>query len=271
MAKMAKMKSLHLRSGSKLAVAAFVFAAFFSAPSHAESGNYRIEVLVFNHLNSQAEPRTLDEIRSFIEYPQLGEPMESPAIMQLDVMSSIMQETMRRLRLSADFHPMLFASWEQSRIDYHPPVRIHDEELIASQLHFPYDIAFVDLRELDIFEDYHAPYFRLDGTVQLQRTRFLHLNIDFEYRQDLLARHVVTDPSSMTREKNIVMGMAGSSQNDEPEQVDAEFPDDVLAPSPGPALVHSLKQSRQIRTDQMQYFDSPFLSVLVRVTATSGQ
>jgi hypothetical protein len=51
---------------------------------------------------------------------------------------------------------------------------------------------------------------------------------------------------------------------------DRELIEDALGQSPGPALVHILKQSRQVRTGQMQYFDTPYLGVLVRVTATSG-
>ena len=42
-------------------------------------------------------------------------------------------------------------------------------------------------------------------------------------------------------------------------------------PLPGPALVHALRQSRQIRTGSLQYFDTPYLGVLARVTATSGE
>jgi hypothetical protein len=213
----------------------------FSTQSTAESGNYRIEVLVFSHIDSTATPQLHDEIRSFVEYPQAGEFLVREAPVSLDVMSSVMQQTMRRLRSSANFHPIVFTAWEQSRIDYHPPVRVHDEEMIAQHLYFPNQLAFVDLRESDLFEDYLTPYYRLDGTVQLQRTRFLHLNLDFEYRQELLPR---------------------------PELQDS---DQFLPPSPGPAMMHSLEQSRQIRIDDMQYFDSPYLGVLVRVTATSGQ
>ncbi|MFT5140404.1 MAG: hypothetical protein ACI9H8_002120 [Lysobacterales bacterium] len=270
MAKMVKMKSVQSWQSPIPALAILAFVAFFSATCYAESGNYRIEVLIFNHLDSTAEPLHLDEIRSFNEFPQAGESLAKPAPMHLDVMSDVMQETMRRLRLSANFHPLLFASWEQSRIDYHPPVRLHDEELIAEQLHFPYQVAFVDLREMDIFEDYLAPYYRLDGVVQLQRTRFLHLNLDLEFRQDLLPRPAGTENTGIEEEIDIVKSMAGISIPVDSNQDDAGLLNFGLAPSPGPALVHALKQSRQIRIDRMQYFDSPFLSALVRVTATSG-
>jgi hypothetical protein len=219
-----------------------------SFDSIAESGSYRIEVLVFNHLDSVANPLEIEEIRSFNEFPAPGEPLVAEAPVKLTVVSDVMQSVMRRLRLSANYHPIVFLSWEQTRIDYHPPVRVHDGEVIASQLHFPQDIAFIDLRDPDPFAGYEISYHRLDGTIQLQRTRFLHVNLDLEFRQALLP------------------------QAPDDELFDAnDTIESVLATNPGPAMVHTLMQSRQIRTGQMQYFDTPFLGVLVRVTATAGR
>ena len=243
--------------------------AGFVSTALAESGNYRIEVLVFNHLESDAQPRELEEIRSFSSFPEHGEFLQPAAPMKLEVMSSTMQDAWRRLRLSATYRPLLFASWEQSRIDYHPPVRLHDEELIAKQVHFPYEVAFVDLQSVDMFEDYMAPYYRLDGTVQLQRTRFLHLNLDLEFRQDLLPRPL---SEAGANGFSLAAPLEPESVDDDqaPVQGSRENIENALGLSPGPALVHGLKQTRQIRTGQMQYFDTPYLGVLVRVTATAG-
>ena len=220
----------------------------------AESGMYRVEVLVFNHMDSDAEPREQEEIRAFLDTADLDAPMVQPAPYRLDVMSTVMQDAWRRLRNSASFKPLLFVTWEQTRIDYHPPVRIHDDEMVAEQLHFPYDIAFLDLRSDDVGSEYLAPYYRLDGSVQLTRSRFLHLRLDLEYRADLLPR---PEPVPESREAALESLAETASQ--------------VLARSPGPALVHALRQSRQVRTDDVQYFDTPYLGVLARVTTTSGE
>ncbi|NNE04413.1 MAG: hypothetical protein HKN15_01640 [Xanthomonadales bacterium] len=222
--------------------------------ARAESGMYRVEVLVFNHLESDAAPVELQEIRAFLEAPDLAEVLVQPAPYPMDVMSTAMQDAWQRLRNSATFRPLLFVTWEQTRIDYHPPVRIHDDDVIAEQLHFPYQTAFLDLRSMDVGSEYLAPYYRLDGTAQLRRSRFLHLNLDLEYRADLLPR---PEPVPENREDALSLQEEDAAQ--------------VLAHSPGPALVHRLSQSRQVRTGQMQYFDSPFLGVLARVTATTGE
>ena len=239
----------------------------------ADNGYYRIEVLIFNHLEVSDAPLQMDEIRSFSNFMPLDEYQTPPAPSHLEVMSSDMQDTWRRLRLSATYRPLLFAAWEQSRIDYHPPVRLHDEELIAEQLEFKFPVAFIDLQSMDMFENYLAPYYRLDGSVQLVRSRFLHLNIDLEYRQDLLPR----SPAQQTIQIQPLPSVADADFADIdvvelPDQAaNIEQLDEVVDPSPGPALVFALKQSRQIRTGQMQYFDTPYLGVLIRVTATSGQ
>ena len=230
------------------------FLAVLASPVavRAESGMYRVEVLVFMHLENQAEALETQDLRSFSgSFDLVRDFAEQPAPYRLDVMSSTMEDSWRRLRNSPEFRPLVFASWEQTRIDYHPPVRIHDEELIAEQLEFPYEVAWVDLRSDDPFDQFMVPYFRLDGTAQLTRSRFLHLELDLEFRQDLLP---ALEP-----------GPGG------PLRSPVEEVASVLESTPGPALVHRLKQSRQVRTGQMQYFDSPYLGVLARVTATSGE
>jgi hypothetical protein len=223
-------------------------------PAAAEPGMYRVEVLVFRHLDSDPQPVQVDQIRAFAEFPEPGEPLAPEAPVKLDVMSSAMQDVWRRLRLSAGFEPLLFTAWEQSRPDYHPPLRVHGEELIAEQLYFPGGVARVDLQSAAPFEEYLAPYYRLDGTVQLQRSRFLHLILDLEFRQDLLPR-----PQALPEGREAAL------------RLQAETPIEVLGASPGPARVFPLRQSRQVRIGEMNYFDSSYLGVLARVTTTSGQ
>ena len=222
----------------------------------AESGAYRVEVLVFNHIDGAAEPVEIEALRHFtntfpLDGGRLKHDFEDPVA--LEVMSDTMEDVWRRLRLSAGYRPLLFLVWEQSRIDYHPPVRVHDEEVIAEHLHFPGGMACVDLRAEDLFSAYLVPYFRLDGSVQMRRSRFLHLDLDLEYRQEF-----VTSGSPLPTSAEAAEMLAEIIQP-EPE------------PLPGPALVHTLRQSRQIRTGSLQYFDSPYLGVLARVTATSGE
>lgn len=239
-------------TATRICVAAVVLACS-CLPALAAAQMYRVEVLVFQHLDSQAEPREFEELRAFTDVLDLDQAQVQPAPYPLDVMSSAMQDVWRRLRNSATFRPLVFTTWEQTQVDYHPPVRVHDEELIAEQLHFPSGIAFLDLTSDNVGEEYLAPYYRLDGSVQLTRSRFLHLRFDLEYRVELLPQYA---PVPESREAALA---------------EAETAEQVLSGSPGPALIHTMTQSRQIRTGQIHYFDTPFLSVLARVTETRGE
>lgn len=265
-------KRLLLRKAALMsALAAFI--VLFAPAASAESGNYRIEVLVFRHLNNTSAPVELAQLSSYFEFADVQEFLQPPAPVWLDVQSSAMQDNWRKLRLSAGFEPLLFAAWEQTRIDYHPPVRIHGEEVLTEARYFPYPpaaqevepdepaLVYTDLAdppEADPLsgappEDYFAAYFRLDGTAQLTRTRFLHLKLDLEFREAMLSVPVPTET-----------GPHG-------EMSSQISPEAAIGATPGPAMVWALRQSRQITTGEFQYFDSPYLGVIARVTATSGE
>jgi hypothetical protein len=226
------------------------------AAIHAESGAYRVELLVFSHADSAAVPLEVDGLRSFATaYPLDGEllPRHAADPAPLDVTSDMLQDIRRRLERSAGYEPLLFIAWEQSRIDFQPPVRVHDGEVIFESLRFPGGIAFIDLREPDLLAPYLDRHYRLDGMVQLRRSRFLHLDLDLEYREEVFTRGAVLPA---TAEEARLSGLAWQGE---------------AVPASDSSLVHVLQQSRQIRTGQLQYFDTPFLGVLARVTATAGE
>ncbi|NIP17829.1 MAG: hypothetical protein GWM87_06500 [Xanthomonadales bacterium] len=233
----------------------------FPAWLFADSGAYRVELMVFSHLDTGREAIEAQELRGFGDAFALdGELLErnpdDPA--PLGVMSDMMQDIWRRLESSAVHQPLLFKVWEQSRIDYHPPVRIHDGDLLEERLLFPGGLAFLDLRNPAMLDAYRSPFYALDGTVQLRRSRFLHLDLDLEWRQALLPDGAPLPASLEEAVMAAERPAPGMEQLAEPMM-------------PGPALVHGLRQSRQIRTGQLQYFDSPVLGVLARVTATAGE
>jgi len=235
----------------------------------AESGAYRVEVIVFRNLAVTTEAAEVETLRSFSTYPALeipilpappnlmntteiadtatkqpgdtrgtsepGEETAEPRRFDLpDDLRVIMEKSpavddaWRRLRGSADYRPLLFAAWEQNRIDYYPPLRIHDQQLLETQLRPPTQFMLADLTAPDPLAAYRSTFYQLDGSLQLRRSRFLHLYLDLEFRE----KQPATDSSE-----------------------------------PGQYHVHSIRQNRQVRTGQMQYFDTPQFGVLVLVTA----
>ena len=103
-----------------------------------------------------------------------------------------------------------------------------------------------DLTAADPLAAYRASFFRLDGSVQLRRNRFLHLYLDLEYRES--GPFLAPDPAAPTSIFDV--------QPDAPEE---------------PYSVFALKQNRQVRTGRMQYFDTPQFGALVLVTAIAPE
>lgn len=259
-----------------------------SFATQAESGAYRIEVIVFRHLNvgtestgqfsgqvsrneeekagtvQESDQGETEELRSYSHIPDFAEPrsvndlpavpvdasnnaladdLAAPVRNDLpDDLNIIMQKSprmndvWRRLRSSRNYQPLLHAAWEQNRTDYYPPMRIHGQQVIDIQLRPPTHIMVADLAAADPLAAYRSTFYQLDGSIQLRRSRFLHLFLDLEYR--------VEKPQTGTE----TMGT------------------DTIIDSGINHELFSLKQNRQIRSGRMQYFDTPYMGVLVYVS-----
>jgi len=181
----------------------------------------------------------------------------------LEEMSDVMQEAWRRLRASAPFRPEQYLSWEQGNQEPFPVLRIHDLDVVMTE--DPWAEARAELQEqlenndaTTVFADAAGldelnnetfgpelpdpiQYFRLDGTVALTRSRFLHLALDLQFREAVWNPQTILEPAM-------------------------ELPE-TGEPQPASFLVHNLEQSRQVRSGRMEYFDGPVLGVLVFITS----
>lgn len=267
-----------------------VVAGSWACHLHAESGSYRVEILVFRHTQNQELPEPDVPMSHF---PQSWDPPasigrripEDPAF--LSARSDLMQEAWRKLSRDPDYEPLLFRSWEQSRIDYHPPIRIHDLEVLHERLDLDSGRNYIDLQAPDPLAPYKNRYFQLDGTVQLRRSRFLHLDLHLEYREELfepnseMSGEIAIDESDSRQPMapappvmRSLLAVSGDRMSKPPfRTLPAPLPEPIrveFEPTPG-ALRHLLSQSRQIKTQELNYFDSPYLGVLARVTGTIGE
>lgn len=221
------------------------------APLVAAPGYYQVEVLVFRHRGSQAEPREVDQVRGFHELFDLDDPHLPEAPLRTEGARDSLNDLWRRLERRGEWEPLAAQAWVQTQVDYHPRVRLHDDEVIAEELHFPSEVVYVDLRVPEPFAPFVAPMYRLDGWVQLRRSRFLHVAMDLEYRVD--------DPAwARAFPTPLAPAPAGSfSALSEASVLEDEPPE--------PFRIHRLRQSRQIEPGEWHYFDAAFLGALVRV------
>jgi hypothetical protein len=247
---------------------------FASSAVLAESGFYRVEVIVFRNLTTTSESAEAQELRGFSQFPALdnstqsedaamqpaapetgGLPVGLTDILQSDLPDDMrvvttrgkeMDDVWRRLRSSQSYQPLIYAAWEQNRVDYYPPMRIHDQQVIDTQLRPPTTIMVADLTAQDPLAAYRITFYQLDGSLQLRRSRFLHLFLDLEFRE------VKPNNAAETGfQVGDVIQIASGGSTEEA----------------GNYGVYALRQNRQVSTGQMQYFDTPFFGALVYVTS----
>ena len=117
----------------------------------ADSGSYRVELIVFRNLQDQSEALNVEAYRNYAKYPELSEdanPNELPDdLLVITQKSNRMDDIWRRLRSSNNYRPLLFSAWEQSRTDYAPPMRIHDQNLLEQEIIFPSNIVIAELAD----------------------------------------------------------------------------------------------------------------------------
>jgi len=167
-------------------------------------------------------------------------------------LSGSMARALERLQGAAAFEPIAWRSWFQTapRRRAMPTVRIHDDQVIDYRPASPTGAGFplfLDRVRVPVkFEDqapvgftilaepsFAQPQYRLDGQIGLRRRQFLHAELDLTWQ-------VPAEPGIDDR------------QIPEPDQ--AEW------------LTHRLVQSRIIRPDRLEYFDSARFGVLLLVT-----
>ena len=240
----------------------------FAVP--ADPGVYRVEVIVFRNLLAATEMNEALELRSFSEFPDLkdtgqieklpegltNEPVAGlSGVLRDDLPDDLsivtqksdqMDNAWRRLRSSQNYRPLVYTAWDQNRIDYYPPMRIHNEQLIDTQLRPPTPVMIADLISEDPLAAYRSTFFQIDGSLQLRRSRFLHLFLDLEIREKNASNAVEAE----------VLG-GGNTLVDMGSDTDGR----------GDYGVYALSQNRQISTGQMQYFDTPYFGALVYVSS----
>lgn len=232
----------------------------------AESGAYRVEIIIFRNLSVDVDATKVDELRSFSQFPALEESNLPDDLVVITQKSTRMDAVWRRLQNSRGYRPLVFAAWEQNRTDYYPPLRIHDEMPLGEPLRpatyfLSEDPAGEDPPGADL-----SSFYRLDGTLQLRRSRFLHLILDFEYREEIWQ----PDTQSASLAAHDPASPAGSSNSISINQNNNIIESANISKSAGYNL-YSLQQGRQIRTGRMQYFDTPYFGALVQVSAIDAK
>ncbi|MGY6587530.1 MAG: CsiV family protein [Wenzhouxiangella sp.] len=143
-------------------------------------------------------------------------------------LSPEMSRAWQRIDNNPGFEALAWRAWIQpvERGQRSPAVRIHDQQVIGGNW-----AALFELPE-GLVAPWPQSHFRLDGSLRLVQRQFLHAELDIDWR--------------------LPAGQAGVDQ-----------PPPMLASHR--YQVHRLEQSRTIRPDRLEYFDSSRIGVLVRI------
>lgn len=219
---------------------------------------YRVEVIVFTHAGGAPDARPVGVLEDF---SSLTDPLELAAVAReraertapatpelpppyvaVDALSEPMARAWRRLNDSAAYRPLTRRSWYQPAIPnaQTPRVRVYDDHVIlTARPEFDADAGNApenpSLSGVDgdpfLEQRQPAPFYRLDGSIRLRQRQFLHLDIDLSWRE----------PAPL-------LPGAGTGAADRGW------------------LLHRITQSRTVRRDRLEYFDSAWIGVLALVT-----
>jgi len=254
-----------------------------------EAAVYRVDVIVFAHLNGESDQRherevsdfsddldpeanaraaawtasdepeelsiedqarrdavaTLDQLRA-LENPERragsqfsGGPVFPTPWLALDGMAAEMVSAWQRLDASTRHRPLVWRSWHQplTQNDSGRWIRLKGGDVLG--LDWLTQEA-VDPKYLDAYQP--GPYRfllprstnQLDGVIRVRRRQFMHVDFNLVWQIPVGAT-----PSPLKSKWSDVSGF----------------------------LIHPLEQSRSIRRDRIEYFDSSFLGALVRIEA----
>lgn len=159
--------------------------------------------------------------------------------LQLDELSPGMQAAWRRLTDSGAFRPLSWRAWHQplSRQQLAPSVRLHDDQIIR--------LDWLDVertlpplpgqpahRDFELAAFMPEAHYRLDGSLRLRQRQFTHIELDLVWR----------DPVDAT-----------------------SGPLNPMHWRPAGFESHRLSQSRAVRPERLEYFDSAQFGVLVQI------
>ena len=190
---------------------------------------------------------------------QSGNGPQPPVVLR-ETPGEAMEQAWRRLHGANGLRPELYFSWEQAASAGSPKIRVHDKDLVFEQ------DPEASLQDAAAFQPAGAAraqadsgsargkaaggelkpegttpglvqYFRLDGTAALRVSRFLHLDLDIEFRETAAA---VPQPGSVQP--------------------------GVDTSPPRAYTVYAIRQSRQVQIQDLHYFDGPVIAVLAMVT-----
>lgn len=246
--------------------------SLISEPDEVMPDYFRIELILYKVLDSNGSGKlsnTISDYTNPIQIDVFRNEVETDTLNQGDIsteeieipQSGVMENAWKRLRGSRNFRPLMYTQWNELRADTvsrHAPggvegsaVRIHGEHILSEPLRQSPEIIPGDITPADGFSGRIEiePTYKLDGKASFGQGRFLHINLDFEYRD-----WITTDFNTTI---------------EQPLSTETKIAEKTAAQAPA-YKVYSLKETRQIVPLKPELFDNDQFGVLVYLETISS-
>lgn len=243
---------------------------------------FRIELILFrvlkdsdngrlsNTISDYSDPVNLEEISNPDGTTVLGDSdlldaaIEEPEILR----SEVMENAWKRLAGSRNFRPLAYQQWDELRADTvsrHVPggvegaaIRVHAEDILPELIDKTSRVAEepVQYMEENILEELiePEPVYKLDGRATFGQGRFLHIKLDFEFRE------LNTAPVALLNQ----MHESIEEQAGKPLVIETDNPEAASL-----YTVFSLKKTRQIVPLKAELFDNEQFGMLIYLEEVS--
>lgn len=213
----------------------------FSHAQGEENNEYKVEMILFSHQNSQAAGADRkQEGNTGASLENTAELSWDPALSNYVILSEFdkdLNPVVATLNRSSRYQVIMHLVWRQAMHtrELAKPLHIHGGTDFSGQ--FPAGVNAVTAPRIDIVTDQPKqplPLEQVDGTVTLFVGRYLHVLTDLIYRQPAMPRE----------------------RNSKDEQISES---NVL-------VDYTVRNSRKMRSTELHYLDHPLLGILVQIT-----
>lgn len=216
-------------------ISLLIISLLFVLPAQAdEPRSYTVEVVVFEHLDMTARQNEQWPNQAALTLPsplvELGSGTESKlGFRQLSRNNLHLVQEVRLLEESKNYRVLIHTGWRQTGL----------EAANAIPVHIKRDLP--PLAEAPAGYDNTAKL--LDGTIKIVLSRYLHAEVDLQYRDTATAAAITPTPTPLP----------------------LALPADAKLIATKTTPVYALKQSRKMRSKELHYIDSPVLGMLVQI------
>ncbi|MGM0564174.1 MAG: CsiV family protein [Pseudomonadota bacterium] len=231
-------------------------------PDEDELDWYEVEVIVFAHARGEyfssetwSRQPLFPTLESAIDFDSDKEDESRDSrYREMGSPSEALEKDLERMERSSRYRVLASRHWRQPGLplDEASPVRIHSSQELTPEPQAEGALPRFFAEEEETARDSDAPLPVIDGTITIERSRFLHIHADLVYRAWVNYQKAFPGKSGESEDANIELRL----QNDEENGYIQHF---------------GLQQQRKTRSKETQFLDHPMFGIIVHITPVEAK